>query len=441
MSGSGLRKRLYRFLFSAKTASSEIIRKFPASVGSSSTAARAGLAESANLRFTGFASLTKKLANPSFNGGFNLTVPSKCFRVSQGRRFYHVDSRGYEHFQRRGFGAPHGKNRTRMYTIILITVGGFSTLVYASHQEIVPYTHRKHFVLISPQLEAKLVESQFDAIKKQWKAQILPPIHPQAVRVRKIAKDVIQAVIEGTRIEDQAHLLEEGDSDKVVWEDHADTPVSTQWEGHDEVLDNGWVDETRKKGLKEGTKPFVEHLKPAKWEVIVVDKDLVNAFCLPGGKIVVFTGLLKRFPSDAEIATVLGHEVAHVVARHSAERLTQHLFLTLVELFILAFFYAPDLVRSAATLFLELPFSRSQELEADHIGLLLMAAAGYDPRVAPQLYEKLGELSGSSDLLQYVTTHPSGTKRGQRLRKTGTMEQAVNIYLEKAEGKTVEGFL
>ena len=70
-----------------------------------------------------------------------------------------------------------------------------------------------------------------------------------------------------------------------------------------------------------------------------------------------------------------------------------------------------------------------------------MTAAGYDPRVAPQMYEKLGKLTGTSDLLQYMTTHPSGNKRGERLRKTGTMDEAMNIYLEKTQGKTVEGFL
>ncbi|MCO5568010.1 hypothetical protein L7F22_021706 [Adiantum nelumboides] len=84
---------------------------------------------------------------------------------------------------------------------------------------------------------------------------------------------------------------------------------------------------------------------------------------------------------------------------------------------------------------------QSQELEADHIGLLLMAAAGYDPRVAPHVYEKLGEMTKASELLQYVTTHPSGKKRGERLKKTGTMEEALRIYEERTQGTVVEGFL
>lgn len=345
---------------------------------------------------------------------------------------------------------PHGKKRARQYVIIFLALGGAFLAVYVTHLEVVPYTYRKHFVLISPQFETSLVEHQFEALKKQWKPLILPPIHPQAIRVRKIAKDIIQAVMEGTKADvssafeyedDKRLFLGEREKDAVVWRDAGDLPSSPQWGAKDEVLDDRWVEESRQKGLKQGAKPFVEHLKLMKWEVLVIDKDIMNAFCLPGGKIVVYTGLLKRFPSDAAIATVLGHEVAHVVARHGAERLTRNLFLTLMELFVLSFFYAPDLVRSVSALFLELPFSRSQELEADRIGLLLMAAAEYDPRVAPMLYEKLGELSGASDLLQYVTTHPSGKKRGERLKKTGAMEQALKIYYEKTQGKAVEGFL
>ncbi|KAH7300379.1 hypothetical protein KP509_24G059500 [Ceratopteris richardii] len=201
------------------------------------------------------------------------------------------------------------------------------------------------------------------------------------------------------------------------------------------------MNKSRKKGLKSKSQPSVEHLQNTKWEVLVVNKDVVNAFCLPGGKIVVFTGLLRRFSSDNEIATVLGHEIGHVVARHSAERMTRHLFLTLVQLVVLAFVYAPDLVQSMSTLFLELPFSRSQELEADHIGLLLMAAAGYDPRAAPHVYEKLDETAKSSEILQYITTHPSGKKRGERLRRTGTMEEALRIYEGRNQGTVIEGFL
>ena len=156
-------------------------------------------------------------------------------------------------------------------------------------------------------------------LKQQWKSHILPPMHPDAVRVRRIARDVIQAVLEGTRTEQNVHG---SDKERVIWKDPVNMPIAKAWQAQndipdsekwgtrDEILQEQWVDESRTKGLKEKAKPYVEHLKPAKWEVLVVEDNNVNAFCLPGGKIVVFTGLLRHFPSDAEIATVLGHEVS-----------------------------------------------------------------------------------------------------------------------------------
>lgn len=81
------------------------------------------------------------------------------------------------------------------------------------------------------------------------------------------------------------------------------------------------------------------------------------------------------------------------------------------------------------------------ESEADHIGLLLMAAAGYDPRLAPGFYEKMGALEKTPEYMQYLSTHPSGKTRGELLRKTGTMQEAVQIYEEKRAGRGREGFL
>lgn len=78
--------------------------------------------------------------------------------------FFHVDARGYQHFQRKGFGGPHGRDRTRLYSLILISIGGITVLVYTTHQEVVPYTLRKHCVLISPRYEGTLVDRQFEAV-------------------------------------------------------------------------------------------------------------------------------------------------------------------------------------------------------------------------------------------------------------------------------------
>nr|AFK49297.1 unknown [Lotus japonicus] len=101
----------------------------------------------------------------------------------------------------------------------------------------------------------------------------------------------------------------------------------------------------------------------------------------------------------------------------------------------------PDLVNTMSSLLLRLPFSRRMEMEADYIGLLLIASAGYDPRVAPKVYEKLGRVTGDSTLGNYISTHPSGKKRAELLAQAKIMEEALTIYKNVRSGRGVEGFL
>eukprot|EP00249_Psilotum_nudum_P016935 c26065_g1_i1 orf=380-1789(+) len=374
----------------------------------------------------------------------------------QGRRHYYVDRHGVQHFQMRRprvlLQGPDGEQARRRMLIMLVIFGGICAWVYVTHLQYVPYSYRRHCILVSPELERKIGEENFKALKQQAKTHILPPIHPLAVRVRKVAKDVIQAVMEGVKTEDWGSEGSHLGRDGIVWREYdleSSSPkelLDKQFPSEgtvfkDEHLDDSWVESSRNKGLKMHVKPFTQHLKGIEWEVIVVDSDMVNALCLPGGKIVVFTGLLKHFPSDEAIAAVLGHEIAHIVARHSVEQLARNFGLTLVELIILMFFYAPDLILTLSTLLLKNPFSRSMELEADRIGLLLMAAAGYDPSVAPAMYEKLWELSGLPEMFQYLETHPSGKTRGDTLKNTAAMDEALHIYREKIAGRVVESFL
>ncbi|GKA01427.1 peptidase M48 [Tanacetum coccineum] len=104
----------------------------------------------------------------------------------------------------------------------------------------------------------------------------------------------------------------------------------------------------------------IDYLLGLKWEVMVVNDENVNAFCVPGGKIVVFTGLLKYFTTDEEIATVIGHEVAHAVARHTAEHITKKLWFLITQLILYQYLEARDAI-VISDLLLELPFSRSQK--------------------------------------------------------------------------------
>lgn len=198
----------------------------------------------------------------------------------------------------------------------MVVGSGVVITVYFGNLETVPYTNRRHLVLLSRNMERRLGEVQFNELKGSFKGRILPAIHPDSIRVRLISNDIIKA-------------LQRGLSHERVWSDPGyaagDFPIDEararetlatltesipgQWRKDDEILDDKWVHQRRKEAQQRGSRPATQHLEGLQWEVMVVDKPVVNAFCLPGGKIVVFTGLLEHFKTDAEIATILGHEV------------------------------------------------------------------------------------------------------------------------------------
>jgi hypothetical protein len=212
---------------------------------------------------------------------------------------------------------------------VVVVSGGAAAAVYFGNLETVPYTNRTHLILLSPPLERQLGESQFNNLKKELGPKILPPLHPDSIRVRLIASEVVRAVHRGLagRHHDAfaADDASYGDiSTDVVIKNHEagaedvmlgrsrgnkNASVAAAAQRDEEVLDDRWVTESRDRGKARGAQPETRHLDGLNWEVIVVRDDLINAMCLPGGKIVVFTGLLNHFKTDAEIATVLGHEV------------------------------------------------------------------------------------------------------------------------------------
>ncbi|KAJ6764470.1 METALLOENDOPEPTIDASE OMA1 MITOCHONDRIAL [Salix koriyanagi] len=286
-------------------------------------------------------------------------------------------------------------------------------------------------------------ETQFEQMKAAFKGKILPALHPESVRTRLIAQDIIDALQRGLQREqvwsdmgyasqesDMAHEASAHETLKALSE--REEKIEGKWYKEDEILDDNWVQQCRKK--EKGLKADASHLDGLNWEILVVNEPVVNAFCLPGGKIVVYTGLLEQFKTDAEIATIIGHEVGHAVARHAAEGITKNLWVAILQL-ILYQFIMPDIANAMSVLFLRLPFSRRMEIEADYIGLLLMASAGYDPRIAPRVYEKLGKLTGDSALRDYLSTHPSGKRRAQLLAQAQVMEEALHIYRERIAGR------
>uniref|UniRef100_A0A0E0K4Z9 Peptidase M48 domain-containing protein n=1 Tax=Oryza punctata TaxID=4537 RepID=A0A0E0K4Z9_ORYPU len=349
----------------------------------------------------------------------------------------------------------------RKLTTVVVVSGGAAAAVYFGNLETVPYTNRTHLILLSPPLERQLGESQFNNLKKQLGPKILPPLHPDSIRVRLISSEIVRAVHRGLAgrhhdafASDDASYgdisadiviknREVGAEDVMLSRSRGtkNASVAAAAQRDEEVLDDRWVTESRDRGKARGAQPETRHLDGLNWEVIVVRDDLVNAMCLPGGKIIVFTGLLNHFKNDAEIATVLGHEVGHAIARHSAETITKNLWFWILQIVILQFIYMPDMINAMSTLLLKLPFSRRMEIEADHIGLLLLAAAGYDPRVAPSVYEKLGKIAGDSALSNYLSTHPSAKKRAQLLRQAKVMDEALRLYREVSSGQGNEGFL
>ncbi|KAI3928054.1 hypothetical protein MKW98_023655 [Papaver atlanticum] len=245
--------------------------------------------------------------------------------------------------------------------IRFLVIGGVVITVWGLER--IPYSKIFHLILVSIDLEREIGERRFNDLMKTYEGKILPETHPES-KVRS-------GLGYNNQVQDDMRR----------------------------------VKKSREKGFRVAT----YHLEGLNWEILVVDKPEVNALCIPGGKIVVFTGLLDAFRTDAERATIIAQEVGHLVVRHKAE--FSHIFFLL----------------------------HVNEMEADYIGLLLLASAGYDPRMAPQVYEKLGEFSGESPLDDdSLATHPSGIKRAEVLSRDKVMGEALSIYKESRSGILLE---
>jgi predicted Zn-dependent protease len=177
------------------------------------------------------------------------------------------------------------------------------------------------------------------------------------------------------------------------------------------------------------------------WEARLVDKpDMVNAWCLPGGKMAVFTGILPVSQNEAGLAVVMGHEIAHATMRHGTRAMTRQLgAATLVNIAAILIFDAPDSQQMAAAIgtytagFANLKFGRDAELEADAIGLKYMARAGYDPREATQFWTRMQALSGGAQGPAWLSTHPSHGSRIEQIEEL--LPDALAIYAESGGTK------
>lgn len=173
------------------------------------------------------------------------------------------------------------------------------------------------------------------------------------------------------------------------------------------------------------------------WEFSLVDEpETVNAFALPGGKVVFYTGILPLCQNEEGIAVVMGHEAGHVIARHGAERMSQGMVTNLVGSALAAAIAGktPEAQIAilngygyAATVGVLLPFSRKHEYEADYIGLILMAKAGYDPGEAVDFWERMLEYSKGS-VPEFLSTHPNDENRIDAMKQN--LPEAMKYYEE-----------
>jgi len=172
------------------------------------------------------------------------------------------------------------------------------------------------------------------------------------------------------------------------------------------------------------------------WQVNVITEQTVNAWCMPGGKIVVYTGIIESLKlTDGELAAVMGHEIAHALKEHSRERASQSGIQNIGIATASAIFgldqTKTQLLGTASQIAFGLPFSRKHETEADHVGTELMARAGYDPYEAVNIWKKMSELS-SSQPPELLSTHPSHESRISDLK--GIAKKVYPLY-EAAKAK------
>ena len=169
-----------------------------------------------------------------------------------------------------------------------------------------------------------------------------------------------------------------------------------------------------------------EHLSDYKWEFNLVEDKQINAWCMPGGKVVVYTGILPIARTEAGLAVVMGHEIAHAIAEHGNERMSQGL---IAQLGGVALSTALS-TKTAATQQLWmtvygvgaqygaiLPYGRLQESEADHLGLIFMAMAGYDPHEAVPFWERMATQKGGKTPPEFLSTHPADATRIENIKR------------------------
>jgi predicted Zn-dependent protease len=177
-----------------------------------------------------------------------------------------------------------------------------------------------------------------------------------------------------------------------------------------------------------------DRLEGYDWEFNLVESDQVNAWCMPGGKVVIYTGILPVTKDDAGLAVVMGHEIAHALAEHGNERMSQQLLQQAGAVGLMVAMRNEPVQTQAlwlgvygvgTTVGIMLPYSRTHESEADHLGLIFMAMAGYDPNEAPEFWKRMAA-GKEGEPPEFLSTHPSSETRINNLKQW--MPEAMGYY-------------
>ena len=174
----------------------------------------------------------------------------------------------------------------------------------------------------------------------------------------------------------------------------------------------------KSEGQKDPTSNFA-------WEIVLVDnKEVKNAWCMPGGKMAVYSGILEIANNEDSLAALMGHEIAHAVARHGSERASQGLILDLGTMAVEKLLIGRPLTGDSRKLYnyfttfgVMLPFSRSHEAEADYLGLVFMHFAGYDLDESYKMWERMDKLNSGNRTPEFLSTHPSSKTRIENIKK------------------------
>lgn len=183
---------------------------------------------------------------------------------------------------------------------------------------------------------------------------------------------------------------------------------------------------------------LADRIKYFQWEYNLIEDDTPNAWVMPGGKVVFYTGILPFTQTDGGVAVVMGHEIAHVVARHGNERMSQALLVQTGGLALaVALDEKPEETKNmflmaygvGSTLGVILPYSRAHEREADRLGMIFMAMAGYHPNEAVEFWKRLDQASGGASVPEFLSTHPTSSSRIRDLEKY--IPEAMKYYIPK----------